>query len=447
MTLTANALVFFDQTAVSVALVDISADLGASSVQEQSVITAYLLALAVTMPIAGRLADHLGRRRVFVAGLGVFAAGSLACAAAPTISVLLVARFVQGLGGAVLQPVSLGTTTRTVSRRDRGWAIGLLSTGGTSFLALGPLIAGLLLTVGSWRLIFVVTLPVLVFVIVAAMRWIAPSREETPVPVPVVDVVLLFGALTGIVVGIVGLSSWGAWSAVPAGAGIVLGWRFGRRSRRSADAVLPLAMLHSWALAAPLTALVAIQFAVLSLSVYLMLYLQRALGFGPAAAAVVLGAAGVATPLLSLTAGRLSDAGATRRLVVGGLAIGTVGLTALGLVAPLRHGWWLVPGLVLIGLSRPMVFTPASGEPLSRMTEERRGVASSLVTEARQLGALLGVALCGLAWSASGAATVDAAAPDVASGFLASTLVAAAVMAAAALINLRHLRPPPPEVD
>ncbi|MDN5920560.1 MAG: MFS transporter [Pseudonocardia sp.] len=178
-TLAANALVFFDQTAVTVALPAIGREFGADPDELHWTITAYLLALAVFMSVAARLADHLGRRRVFLGGLAVFGVASALCAAAPTLPLLLAARFVQGVGGAIVAPLALSTTVRTVGNARRGWAIGLLSTGGTSFLVLGPALAGVLLDSG-WRWLFLVNLPVVVFALVVGVRWITPSRAAPP---------------------------------------------------------------------------------------------------------------------------------------------------------------------------------------------------------------------------------------------------------------------------
>jgi len=126
-TLSANALVFFEQTAVILALPAIRREFGASAPELQWVVTAYLLALAVFMLVAGRVADHAGRRRTFLAGLVVFGVGSMLCAVAPGLPWLIAFRFVQGMGGAIVQPLALEVTTRSVREDQRGWAIGTLA--------------------------------------------------------------------------------------------------------------------------------------------------------------------------------------------------------------------------------------------------------------------------------------------------------------------------------
>jgi MFS family permease len=155
-TVAANALIFLDQTAVAVALPAIGREFGTGAHELQWVITAYLLALAVFMPAAGRLADTIGHKRLMIIGMLVFGAGSACCALAPSLPLLIVARFVQGLGAAVLQPLALASTTTVMPDERRGWAIGIFSTGGTAFL------------------------PVLIFALVEAIRWIPPTRDVEP---------------------------------------------------------------------------------------------------------------------------------------------------------------------------------------------------------------------------------------------------------------------------
>ena len=135
-------LAFLDETAVVTALRDIQRTFGATSAEVQWVMGAYLLALASLMAAAGRLADMYGRRRLFLVGAGLFGAGSIACAAAPDQVWLIVARGVQGSGGALLMPLGYANGTSAVPEQRHGWAVGIISTGATVFLALGPLIGG-----------------------------------------------------------------------------------------------------------------------------------------------------------------------------------------------------------------------------------------------------------------------------------------------------------------
>lgn len=435
-TLATNALLFFDQTAVVVALPALQREFHASSAQLQWAVTAYLLALASFMVLAGRLGDRFGRKRMLLGGLTVFGLASAACAAAPGLGFLIAARFAQGIGGALMQPLALGTTTRVVDEQQRGWAVGLLSTGGTTFLALGPVIASVIVDLADWRWLFVANLPVVVFSLYQGSRWIEPSREPAPGPIEGGTLVLLVAGLAAAVTGISWLAVWGPLALVPLAVGVVLLGLFGGRELRSAHPMIPLGMLgHSRMLLASLAALFAIQFAVLGTTVYLVLFLQHGLGERAFVAGLVLALAGVFTPLLSVPAGRLTDRRGPRPLVVGGLVLATAGLVWLGSVAPLRGLLVLLPGLLLFGLSRPAVFTPASAGPFAALPPERRGLVGGLVTEARQLGAVLGVVVLGAVFAGvRGTDLTEAASVD--RGFQAAMLAAAGVTALAAVTVL-----------
>lgn len=389
------ALLFFDQTAVIVALPSIEAEFAARSITAGWTITAFLLALAVCMPWAGRLADRYGRKRVLLTGMAVFGLGSLACAAAPTLPLLIAFRFAQGVGAAVIQPLALAAGTQDAPADRRGRLIGLMSAGGTTFLVLGPLIASTILLVGSWRLLFLVNLPVLAFAMVQIARWL-PGIRGPGGRVRWREAVLLLVGLTGVVLGIsLLLDDWPLAAGCIVAGLAVLGW-LGRMELHRAHPLIPLRQLRDRLLSSCLVALLAIQFAVLASMVALVRFLERGLAATPLAAGLVIATAGIFTPLLSISTGRAADRHGPRRLVVDGLILASVGLAVVALAAPALSAWWLLPGLLLFSLARPAVFTPASVGPLAALPGTDRAFAASLITEARQLGAVLGVAVAGV---------------------------------------------------
>ena len=437
--LAANALIGFDQTAVAVALRDIHDELGGSAASLQWVITAYLLALAVFMISAGRLADHLGRKRLFMVGLVLFGTGSAGCAVAPSLVTLLVLRFVQGTGAALLQPLALAIVTTTVGPERRGWGVGVLAVGGTTFLSIGPLVAGAILAFASWRWIFLVTVPVVVASGLLAARNVRESTAADPTPVDWPGIALLLLALFAVVAGVTQLADWGPWSWALVAIGIVLLAVFVDDQRRSPIAFLELGMLRDRMLVTSLSALFAIQFVVLGVTVYLALYLTKGLGETALVAGCFIGLAGVFSPLLSITTGRLTDRWGPRRLVVPGLVLATAGLVLLALVPAGSGVVWLLPGVLVFGVSRPSVFTPASVGPLASLTERQRALASSLVTEARQLGAVLGVGVLGAVFTAVAGSDVERGPAAAGDGFRAAMLGAAAVTAAVAVVVARRM--------
>ena len=187
----ANSLIYLDQTAVTVALPAIQQEFGSSTAEVQWTIGAYLLALASLMAISGPLADHYGRRRMFLAGILVFGVASVACAAAPSELALIVARLVQGAGAALMQPLALAHATAIVTPERRGWAIGVLASLGTISLMLGPLVGGLVVETIGWRWVFVLNLPFVALALGLGLRFMQESSDPKAPPLDLAGVVLL----------------------------------------------------------------------------------------------------------------------------------------------------------------------------------------------------------------------------------------------------------------
>src|SRR5580700_3411490 len=188
-----------DVTIVNVALPAIQHGIGGSLAGLQWVIDAYTLALAAIMLTAGSAADRIGARKVFAAGLTVFAAGSAACAAAPSLGVLIAARAVQGLGASALLPCSLALLVHQFpDPRARARALGVWGAMGSVGVALGPVIGGALVAVGSWRLIFVINVPVCVLTIFLLRRYVPESPLNTSRRIDVWGLLLGIGALAAL---------------------------------------------------------------------------------------------------------------------------------------------------------------------------------------------------------------------------------------------------------
>ena len=180
-TVLGSGMAMLDGTVVNVALPSIGKDLGAQVAGLQWVLTAYLITLSALILIGGSLGDRFGRRRVFLVGVAWFTVASVLCAAAPNLVVLIAARALQGVGGALLVPGSLAIIESSFSPDDRGRAIGMWSALGGVATAIGPLAGGWLVTAVSWRLIFVLNVPLAVAVVVAP-RHVPESRDADAVP-------------------------------------------------------------------------------------------------------------------------------------------------------------------------------------------------------------------------------------------------------------------------
>jgi DHA2 family methylenomycin A resistance protein-like MFS transporter len=433
----ANALIFLDQTAVTVALPAIQRDLGATTVAVHWTIGAYLLSLASLMPAAGRLADRYGRRRLFLAGVATFGVASVACAAAPSDLALIVARVVQGVGAALTQPLVLAQATAIMPAERRGWTIGLIAAAGSSFLMIGPLLGGVLVETAGWRWVFLVNVPIVLLAVGLGLRFMPETKDPEAPALDRAGLVLLSAGLAATVAGLLHMKQWSTGAGVgTVAAGLLLLTGFVAVERRVAHPLLPLRLLRRPEVAASMAALVAIQGAVLGVTVYVVLYLQNGLGLSALEAGAVLLPAMLWTPLLSTSTGRLADRVGERLPVGLGLLLAAAGLTGLAFLALGDEALLLLPGLLVFGVSRPFIFTPASTGPIKVLPPGERGLASALVTESRQLGAVLGVAVLG---AIAAAAESGAGTGASASGLEAGLLLLAGVAAGTGVLALARL--------
>jgi EmrB/QacA subfamily drug resistance transporter len=432
----ANSLIFLDQTSVTVALSAIQREFESSTAEVQWTIGAYLLSLASLMAVSGRLADLYGRRRMFLLGVALFGLASIACAVAPSQAALIVARLAQGVGAALTQPLALAHATAIMPPERRGWAIGVLAGFGTTCLMIGPLLGGLLVETLGWRWVFLVNVPVVVLALAFGIRFLPESRQPDPPPLDLRGLVLLAAGLALLVAGLLHLNQWPLGVAAGVLALSLLGLAgFVAVERHTAHPLISLYLLRRPEVAGSMVALVAIQGAVLGVTVYVVLFLQNGLGLTAIQAGAVLLPAMIWSALLSARTGRLADRRGERSLVGLGLVVAAAGLAAIGFLARAEEALLLVPGLLVFGIARPLVFTPASTGPLKAIEPEERGLASSLVTVSRQVGAVLGVAVLGSVGAAfEGSQGTGASAAGLEAGMLVAA--GAALLAAVAAFRL-----------
>ena len=226
-TVLGSGLAALDATVVGIALPAIGRDFHAGVSSLQWVVDAYTLTLAGLLLLGGTLGDSYGRRKMFVIGTVWFAIASLLCGLAPNVAVLIAARALQGVGGALLTPGSLAILQASFAEQDRGAAIGAWSGLGGVATAIGPFIGGWLISAVSWRLVFFINLPLAVVVVAAAARHVPETKSPGPVPrLDIKGAVCISGALAGITYGLIAASSYG-WGAVP----VLLPPGYSRRQR------------------------------------------------------------------------------------------------------------------------------------------------------------------------------------------------------------------------
>jgi EmrB/QacA subfamily drug resistance transporter len=433
----AQFIVVLDVTIVNVALPDIQSDLHFSTDSLQWVISGYTLVFGGFLLLGGRAADLLGARRVFVAGLALFGVTSLAGGLAQSSGLLIAARAVQGLGGALLSPAALSILTVTFEHgRRRNIAMGvwggLAGLGGT----LGVVAGGVLVDSFTWRWVFIVNVPIVIALVAATpliVRHFPPRAEGRSFDLP--GALLGTGGLLALVYGVVRAEPVGWASAEVVGClagGVVMLAGFVAVESRAEAPLVPLRLLRSRALSTAGGALALDGAGFLSMFFLTAIFLQQVrhgsalhagVEFLPMGAAAIAGA-GAATPLVTRFG--------TRPVQMVGAVFGVVGLVLLAQAG--AHGSYaggLLPGLVLFGAGITSLAVPAQIAAVVDVSHEEAGAASGVVTAFNQVGGALGLAIVSTlstskanAEAAAGSSPTDA----LVAGFHRGLLVAAGFM-------------------
>lgn len=396
VTVLASGMVFLDATAVQVALPTIGRELAASLAGLQWTITGYTLTLAALVLLGGSLGDRYGRRRVFVLGVAWFATASLLCGLAQSTGQLVAARALQGIGGALLTPGSLALIQSSFRPEDRGRAIGLWSAlSGVSGLV-GPFLGGLLVDAASWRLVFLINVPVAVLILAAAGRHVPESRDgghhgRFDVAGAVFGAVALGGA-TYALIGAGGTSAR-AGVTVSAAVGLAAAVAFVVRERRTPDPMLPMGVFVNRQFTGANLATLAVYGGLGGSGLFLVLQLQNVLGYGATAAGAAMLPSILLITVLSPRAGALAQRiGPRVPMTVGPLivAVGTVILAFVDGDAP--YVVEILPGSVLQGLGMALTVAPLTATVLGAAPDALTGVASGVNNAVARAAQLLVVA-------------------------------------------------------
>ncbi|MCC5476361.1 MFS transporter [Streptomyces barringtoniae] len=391
-------MLLLDVTIVVVALPDMAASLHASLGDLQWVVDGYALALAALLLGAGAAADILGRRRVHVAGVVLFAVASLLCGISTGPAVLVAARALQGVGAAAMLATTLPLLGSVYRDRQRSVALGVWGAVSGGAAAVGPVLGGLLTEGPGWRWIFFVNLPVSVVEVWLTLRAVPESRGPRGMRVDWAGMATFAGFGGGVTYAVVraGEDGWTSPAALTAfGCAALALVLFVVVERRSAHPLLDLALLRRPAFVGVMLGAFAFNGVAFGVTPYLSIWMQTMLGMSPVRGGLTLLPMTVAAMLVAVLVGRLLH-GVPARLTIGGglLLIGTGNLCQAVLDA--GASWTaLVPGFVLVGVGTGFVGPTVAGAALAAVPPERAGMAGGAVNTVRQLGYALGVAVLG----------------------------------------------------
>ncbi len=450
-TVLGSSMAFLDATVVNIALPTIGRELDADLTSLQWTINAYTLTLAAFLLLAGSLGDHFGRRRLFCIGTVWFATASVLCGLAPNVELLIAARALQGVGAALLAPGSLAIMEASFRREDRGTAVGAWSGLGGVAGALGPFVGGYLIEAVSWRLIFLINLPLAAVVVWVALRHVPETRDESVRGLPL-DVrgalVTVFG-LAAITYGLTsGLESgWDSLGVVVTlAAGAIAAVAFAVVEHGRAGALVPLELFASRLFSAAIVVTFVV-YAALSGALFLLpIQLQQTAGYSPLAAGAALVPLTIVMLLLSARAGRLSQRIGPRLPMSLGPIVAGLGLALLGVVDRTSPYLSMVlPGVLVFGLGLALTVAPLTSTVLQAGGEEHAGASAAINNTVARVAGLIAVATIPALAGISVSSGVDASSFN--DGYTRGMLIAAAVCIAGGILAVLMITDPPNDPD
>ncbi|MFF3172847.1 DHA2 family efflux MFS transporter permease subunit [Streptomyces sp. NPDC057900] len=436
ITSVAGFMAALDNLVVTTALPSIRESLGGELGELEWTVNAYTLTFAVLLMLGASLGDRFGRRRLFVIGLTVFTGASAAAALSPGINELIAFRAVQGVGAAVMMPLTLTLLTAAVPPARRGAALGIFSAVTGLAVASGPLVGGSLTEHLSWQWIFWLNVPIgLVLLPLARLRLAESYAPDSRLDIP--GTLLVSAGLFGIVYGLVNANSEG-WSdpvvLTSLIAGTALIGAFIRHGFRAENPMLPMRLFRSRAFFGINMAGLLMFLGMFGSIFLLSQYFQGVMGYSPAEAGLRMLPWTGMPMLVAPVAGLLADRFGGRPVVATGLALQAAGLGLFAMsLAPEASYASQLPGLIVGGIGMALYFAPAAGLVMSSVRPAEQGIASGASNALREVGGALGVAVLATVFSSQGGY-------DSARTFTDGTVLAlwlgAAVVALAALVTL-----------
>ncbi len=392
-------MIMLDNTVVNVALPSIRRDLGIGISELEWVVNAYALTFGVLLLSGGKLADLLGRRRIFIVGLIVFTASSLACGLAGDANVLIAARTVQGIGAALMNPATLSIITATFPPRQRGTAIGIWAGVSALALAFGPIVGGVLTQKLHWSWIFFINIPIGVAGVLAARVFIDESKDSSAeqrldLPGLLTSGIGLFALTFGLIetnhhgwTSALVLSMFGL-AAISLAAFVLL-------ELHQRIPMLDLSLFRNRTFAGANTAMLLVGLAMFGIFFFNSLFVQNILGFSAIQTGATFLPMTVMIILVAPAAGKVSDRYGARWLMGIGMVLLSVSLLLFGTLKATSTFWGLLPGLLVGGFGLAITMAPTTSAAMGSVPIDKAGVGSAVINSMRQVGGSIGIAMMG----------------------------------------------------
>jgi EmrB/QacA subfamily drug resistance transporter len=398
-------VVITGNTILNVAIPTVQRELQATQGELQWAVDAYILVFAGLLFTWGVIGDRIGRKRVLLIGLTIFAVGSVFAAFSDSPLELIGWRAVMGIGGAAVQPTTLAVITNVFPARERGKAIGVWAGTAGIGVAGGPLAGGAVLEHFWWGSVFLVGVPVALLGIVAVLAFVPESKDPTPGRLDIPGVLLSIAALAGVVYGLIRGGSGEGWTTpgvlIPLVGGLLLLALFVWIQRRSTHPALDVSLFRNPAFSAAAAALGLNFFALLGATFYLVFYLQGVRGYSPLQSGAALIPVAVGMGLMAPRSSGLAERFGAKAVCASGfvlIALSFLGIQLLGLSTP---AWLLLVVLSVQGLGMGAVMAPATESIMSVVPREKAGAGAAVNNSVRQVGGALGVAILGSVLAAS----------------------------------------------
>jgi EmrB/QacA subfamily drug resistance transporter len=392
-------MIMLDNTVVNVALPSIQSDLKTTPENLEWTINAYFLSFAALILLGGKLGDRFGRKRMFLVGLVIFTLSSAACALSTSDTGLIAARVVQGVGAALLNPLSLSIIVSAFPRHQVPTAIGIWAGISGLGLAVGPLLGGFLVEHVSWSAVFWINVPIGVLAAAATLWAVQESRDPKARGFDIVGTVLVTAGLFSLVWGLIGTNSHSWTSGQTVGflvAAAVLLVAFLVWEDRQADPMVPLSFFRRRSFDVAVASISLVGFSMFGIIYFLTLYLQNVRGYSALESGVRTLPMTLMVMAIAPVAGKLSSRIGPRPLMVGGMVIMSLGLASLTRLSIDASYWTVIfPSFLFVGAGVSMTMPTTTGVAMSSVDPARAGIASGVVNASRQVGGALGVAVLG----------------------------------------------------